>query len=450
MIYIKNAQIINEGLSFKGGVLIKGEEIAHIFDYRTEYPESTIIDGCDVIDADGKYLIPGVIDDQVHFREPGATWKGDIESESRAALLGGVTSFMDMPNNNPPIISLDFLNEKYKLAEKKSYSNYSLYLGADNNNLDEIEKIDRTYTCGVKVFMGSSTGNMLVDNPETLENIFRSSPVLVATHCEDEAIIRENLKRATEEYGEAIPFSMHPIIRSREACITSTKKALELAVKFGTRLHILHISSAEEIEMISEAKKINPLISAETCVHYMWFDSSQYEVLGAKIKCNPAIKERSDKEAIIRGVKSGVIDVVATDHAPHLFEEKERPYLSSPSGLPLVQHSLQVMLELSRRGDFSMEEVVEKMCHAPARVFNIEKRGYIREGYFADLVLIEKGDEVNYIVSKGNIAYKCGWSPLEGTIFHSKIHSVILNGEEVVKGGEVVKTPNSEKLIFNR
>lgn len=451
MIYIKNAQIVNEGVSFRGGILINSDRIERIYNYQSGKPDNNEIGDSDIIDAEGMFLIPGVIDDQVHFREPGATWKGDIESESKAALLGGVTSFMDMPNNNPPIVSIEALNNKYNLAGDRSLANYSLYFGADNNNIEDIERLDIDSVCGVKVFMGSSTGNMLVDDLQALEKIFSSSPVLVATHCEDETIIRENLRKAKERYGDDIPFSMHPVIRSREACIASTKRALDLAIKYNTRLHILHVSTAEEVDMIAEVKRINPLISAETCVHYMWFDSSQYAELGAGIKCNPAIKDRHDKEAITKGVRSGVIDIVATDHAPHLFSEKENPYLSSPSGLPLVQHSLQLMLELSERGIFTLDEVVDKMCHSPAEIFAIKERGYIREGYYADLVLFTKGEEVSYRVSKENIAYKCGWSPLEGTIFHSQIISTFLNGREVVKNGEVKRDrSNAKKITFNR
>ena len=450
MIYIQNARIINEGSSFIGGVIIEDEIIAKVFNYEYGRPDPHKIRDCTVIDAEGMYLAPGIIDDQVHFREPGATWKGDIESESRAAIFGGITSYMDMPNNNPPVTDIETLENKYRIAAEKSFANYSFYLGADNDNIREILKIDKREVCGVKVFMGSSTGNMLVDNPKTLEEIFRQSPVLIATHCEDEAIIKKNLITAKEKYGESIPFSMHPEIRSREACIASTQKALNLAIKHGTRLHILHISTAEEVEMIMEAKRINPNISAETCVHYMWFDSSQYNYLGAKLKCNPAIKNKSDRDAIIEGVRSGAIDVVATDHAPHLLSEKDNLYLNSPSGLPLVQHSLLMMLELHHKGIFSITEVIDKMCHSPAKQYGIDKRGYIREGYYADLILFRTGDHAKYEISKDNIAYKCEWSPLEGAVFHSQINHTFVNGKHIVAEGKLTGTRSPKRLTFKR
>lgn len=457
---IKNGTIVNEGLSYKGSLLLNDNIIEEIiaeknFDLEKDYEEklNSLLygiptDNYRIIDAEGLHILPGVIDDQVHFREPGNTAKATIESESKAAVLGGVTSFMDMPNNNPPTVTLAALEEKYNNAAAKSYANYSFYLGATNDNLNEIKAISKESICGVKVFMGSSTGNMLVNSPETLDAIFKESPVLIATHCEDEQTIKENTQMAIEKYGNDIPFEMHPQIRSREACIKCSSRALELATKNSSRLHILHLSTAEEIEMIKEAKQLNPAISGEICVHYLWFNSKQYQEYGSKMKCNPAIKEESDMLALRNALKEGTIDVVATDHAPHLPNEKQQPYTKAPSGLPLVQHSLQVMLELVKKGIFTMEEVVQKMSHGPANCFNIRKRGFIREGYYADLVLVNTSlpDSTTTL----SPAYKCGWSPFEGYKFSSSILHTFVNGCQVVANGKLTGEKKSMRLLFDR
>ena len=459
-ILIKNGTIVNEGLSYKGSLLINGNIIEKILsekDYtqKSGYEDALVAltgpnsdEKLRIIDAEGLHILPGVIDDQVHFREPGNTAKATIESESRAAILGGVTSFMDMPNNNPPTVTLEALEEKYRNASANSYANYSFYLGATNNNIDEIRKINKNEICGVKVFMGSSTGNMLVNDEQTLEAIFNESPVLIATHCEEEEIIKDNMAKYKDKYGDNIPFEMHPQIRSREACIKCSSRALELALKSNAHLHILHLSTADEIEMIKEARKTNPKISGEVCVHYMWFNSSQYRDYGSRMKCNPAIKEESDMIAIRKAVKDGTIKVVATDHAPHLKEEKNQPYTTAPSGLPLVQHSLQVMLELASQGIFTVEEVVARMSHGPAECFNIEKRGFIREGYFADLALVN----INLPDSTTTSApsYKCGWSPFEGYTFSSSVVHTFINGCQVVENGKITGEKRSMRLHFNR
>lgn len=447
---IKDALIINEGLSFKGSLLIDGDVIGKIFK-DNEPVICPNVDNIQVIDADGMILIPGVIDDQVHFREPGDGTKGDISSESAAAVLGGVTSYMDMPNNIPPACSVDALEQKYTIASKRSSANYSFYLGATNDNIEEILKIDPGKVCGVKVFMGSSTGNMLVDNPESLSRIFCESPSLIATHCEEESIIKANLAYAKGQwasYPDGIPFSQHPFIRSREACIASTSKAINLALKYHSRLHILHISTAQEIEMLREAKKKSNKITGEVCVHYLWFNDLSYNDKKGAVKCNPAIKSSSDMEALREAVRSGWVDTLATDHAPHLFEEKHlHDYLNTPSGIPLVQHSLQMMLQLSVKGIFPIEQVVQMMCHAPAQCFCIKKRGYIREGYYADLVLIKK---TPFTVNRENIAYRCGWSPLEGETFDYSVENTFVNGEEVVRDGTLTSAISSKRLLFDK
>ena len=440
--FIVNASIINEDKEFIGSVLIENELIVDINPINPDLSDTIIID------AKGNYLIPGVIDDQVHFREPGNCEKADIESESKAAILGGVTSFMDMPNNKPPVCDATSLESKYFIAKEKSYANYSFYLGASNDNFEEILKTDNQSVCGLKVFMGSSTGNMLVDNSDTLENIFRSFPSLIATHCEEEEIIKNNLSEYKLQYNEEIPFNKHHLIRSREACIESTKKALELAVKHNTQLHILHISTKEEVDLIAEAQKKNPKISAETCVHFLWFNADDYDRMGSFIKCNPAIKEKKDMLAIRQGIKDGIIKVVATDHAPHLLSEKQGKYLEAPSGLPLVQHSLQAMLEFVNQSVFTIPEVIRYMCHNPADLYRIEKRGYIRKGYYADLVIVDRNKP--YKVSKDNIAYKCKWSPFLGYQFTSAITHTFVNGEMVVNDGVLTGARNSKRLKFKR
>jgi len=442
VILIKNGTIINEGLSYIGSLLLVDDRISKIYKDKEELPEAD-----ETIDASGLCIVPGIIDDQVHFREPGSTYKGCIESESAAAVLGGVTSYMDMPNNNPPATSIELLENKNKIAANTSYANWSFYIGASNDNIKELMRIDRTKTCGIKVFMGSSTGNMLVDNPDVLERIFAETKSLIATHCEDETIIRANLKSAVEKYKGNIPFSEHPNIRSREACIKSSKKAIDLALKYNSRLHILHISTAEEIVMIEEAAKKNPGITGEVCVHYMLLDSSDYPEYGSLMKCNPAIKEKKDKEAIIAGVKKGIIKVVATDHAPHTYQEKQTGYLEAPSGLPLIQHSFQIMWDLHKAGYFSQYDVVDRMSHSPAENFKIRYRGYIREGYYAD-ILIFNPDKVDETTTK-KPAYRCGWSPFSNKNFNSSIVHTFVNGVQVVSNGMLTNKKGGKRLEFD-
>lgn len=442
---IYNGTIVNEGSSFIGSLLIRNGYIEKIF--KDEVVETERFDQANLIDAKGLHILPGVIDDQVHFREPGNTHKGTISSESAAAVLGGVTSYMDMPNNNPPTVTNEALNRKKIIAQKESYANYSFYLGASNDNIEEIKAVDRKSVCGVKVFMGSSTGNMLVDNIESLNRIFSESPILIATHCEEESVIRKNLADAIERFGEEnIPFREHCNIRDRNSCIESTKKAIDLAIRHKSRLHVLHISTEEEIEMIKQASEINPLITGEVCVHYMLLDNSMYDSLGSKMKCNPSVKAISDREAIINAVKKGIIKVVATDHAPHTKSEKESGYLKAPSGLPLIQHSLQMMLEMYKEGIFTIEEIVSAMSHSPANNFMIEKRGYLREGYFADIVLVDinKAD----MESTKKPAYLCGWSPFEGKIFTSSVIHTFVNGVQIVSEGKLTGLRAGMNLEF--
>ncbi|MHC1781135.1 MAG: dihydroorotase [Bacteroidales bacterium] len=442
---IYNGTIVNEGSSFIGSLLIINGYIEKIF--KDEVVETERFDRANLIDAKGLHILPGVIDDQVHFREPGNTHKGTISSESAAAVLGGVTSYMDMPNNNPPTVTNEALNRKKLIAQEESYANYSFYLGASNENIEEIKAVDRKSVCGVKVFMGSSTGNMLVDNIESLNRIFSESPILIATHCEEESIIRKNLANAIERYGEEnIPFREHCNIRDRNSCIESTKKAIDLAIRHKSRLHVLHISTEEEIEMIKQASEINPLITGEVCVHYMLLDNSMYDSLGSKMKCNPSVKAISDREAIINAVKKGIIKVVATDHAPHTKSEKESGYLRAPSGLPLIQHSLQMMLEMYKEGIFTIEDIVSSMSHSPANNFMIEKRGYLREGYFADIVLVDinKSDKESTVKP----AYLCGWSPFEGKIFASSVIHTFVNGVQIVSEGKLTGLRAGMNLEF--
>lgn len=441
---IKNGTIVNEGKSFKADILIKGEIIEKVL-LNGEIPD--ISRKYTTTDATGYIVIPGIIDDQVHFREPGATHKADIRSESAAAVLGGVTSYMDMPNNHPPATTIEQLESKYNIANKDSFANYSFYLGATNDNIKEIQRINSHKICGLKVFMGSSTGNMLVDNKESLELIFQKSPTLIATHCESEDIIRRNTENAIIQYGDKIPFFEHANIRSREACIESTKEAINLALKHRSRLHILHVSTKEEIELIKSAKQINPYITAEVCVHYMMFNSTMYEEYGSKMKCNPSIKTREDQIAIRNAVKNGIIKVIATDHAPHTIDEKNNNYLNAPSGLPLVQHSLQLMLELYKQGIFTIEEIVDRMSHSPAKCFGIQKRGFIKEGYYADLSIVDLS--AKQIVSSSNIGYKCKWSPFEGKEFSSKVIHTFVNGTQVVANGALTGTKAGKRITFS-
>lgn len=443
---IKNARIINEGRIFKGTVLIDGEIISKIIE--SDQIPGEFAFGATVIDAEGQYLIPGAIDDQVHFREPGLTHKGEIATESRAAVAGGVTSYLEMPNTNPQAVTQKLLEMKYERAAEVSAANYSFYMGATNDNLEEVLKTDGSNVCGIKIFMGSSTGNMLVDNEEILSEIFRSTKLLVATHCEDEPTIIRNTALYREKYGEFVPLSAHPKIRSAEACYKSSAKAVELATKFGTRLHVLHLSTADEMELFNPGKVADKHITAEVCVHHLWFDESDYISKGTLIKWNPAIKSAEDKAALWEALRSDRIDVVATDHAPHTLQEKEHSYFKAPSGGPLVQHSLVAMLEMSKKGLISLERVIEKMCHAPADLFRIDRRGYIREGYYADLVLVNPAH--SWVVSPENILYKCGWSPFEGTTFSHQVTHTFVNGELVYDNGNVILGKLGKRLLFKR
>lgn len=443
---IKNARIINEGQIFSGAVLIDGEVIAKIF--REETIADEFLWGATVIDAQGKYLIPGAIDDQVHFREPGLTHKGEIATESRAAVAGGVTSYMEMPNTNPQAVTQEILEQKYQRASEVSAANYSFYMGATNDNLDEVLKTNGSDVCGIKIFMGSSTGNMLVDNESVLSEIFKNTKLLVATHCEDEPTIIKNTAIYREKYGEFVPISAHPKIRSAEACFKSSSKAVELATKFGTRLHVLHISTADEMKLFTSGPVAQKHITAEVCVHHLWFDENDYIYYGNFIKWNPAIKSAADKAALWDALLTDKIDVVATDHAPHTLQEKDHSYFKAPSGGPLVQHSLVAMLEMSRKGLISVEKVIEKMCHAPADLFRIDRRGYIREGYYADLVLVDPAQ--SWIVSPKNILYKCGWSPFDGIEFSHQVTQTFVNGALVYDKGIVSTKMQGKRLKFNR
>lgn len=442
MILIKGAGVVNEGTIAVKDVLIKGDLIDTI-------GENLQQDGAEIIDARGMLLMPGVIDDQVHFREPGLTHKAEIATESKAAVAGGITSYMEMPNTNPQSVTQELLQAKYDRAAEVSVANYSFFMGATNDNLEEVLKTDKTNVCGIKVFMGSSTGNMLVDNRDVLEGLFSSTEMLIATHCEDEETIRANTKAAKEKYGEDVPMWMHPVIRNEEACYRSSSMAAELAAKYNTRLHILHISTAKELSLFSNKKPLSEkTLTSEACVHHMWFDDSQYETKGSLIKWNPAVKSLKDRDAIRQAVNDNVIDVVATDHAPHTKEEKANSYFSAPSGGPLVQHSLQSMLEMYTQGVFSLEKIVQKMAHHPAELFRIEKRGYIREGYFADLVLVNPN--LSEVVKGDDTFYKCKWSPFEGQTFSHTIAKTLVNGKVVYENGKVNDSIRGMRLKFNR
>jgi len=444
-ILIKNATIVNEGKTYLSDLLIKDEHIASIGTSEM----MNIPGGAKVIDATGFLLLPGIIDDQVHFRDPGLTYKGDIYSESKAAVAGGVTSFMDMPNTNPQTVTIDILNDKYRIGSENSFTNYSFYMGATNTNLDEVLKVDHSSVCGIKLFMGSSTGNMLVDNEDALRQLFSRTSLPIAAHCEDESIIRRNIEIYREKYGEDVPVNMHPLIRSREACFKSSQHAVNLAKEYNARLHILHLSTADELKLFSNDVPLNQKrITGEVCIHHLWFDDSSYDDLGSYIKWNPAIKTKFDRDALIKGVNNNLIDVVATDHAPHTLSEKANSYFKSPSGGPLIQHTLIVMLELWRRKIFSLEKIVEMMCHNPAILFNIRNRGFIREGYQADLCLVNPASQ--WSVSKENLLYKCGWSPFEGQTFYSKVVNTIVNGTIVYDNGAINEDYRGQRLMFDR
>ena len=442
---IHNATIINEGKKFTGSVLIEDEFIKKI--YQDEVPISDLKCSA-VVEAQGKYLIPGAIDDQVHFREPGLTHKGEIATESKAALAGGVTSYMEMPNTVPQAVTQAELQKKYDRAAQVSAVNYSFYMGATNDNLKEVLKTDPAVICGIKVFMGSSTGNMLVNDEDTLAGIFKNAPTLIAVHCEDEPIIRKNTELFRQQFGETIPISRHPFIRSAEACYKSSEKAVSLASKYGTRLHVLHLSTAQEMELFQTGPVKDKKITAEVCIHHLWFDEKDYIKYGTRIKWNPAIKSAEDKAALWEAMLSDRIDVIATDHAPHTIDEKANPYFKAPSGGPLVQHSLTAMFEFAEQGKISAEKIVEKMCHAPADLFRIDRRGYIREGYFADLVLIDP--DKSWTVVPENIIYKCGWSPFEGITFSHQVEKTYINGSLGYDRGIIDEEIRGQRLLFSR
>lgn len=438
---IKGGTLVNENRIFQADILIENDRISCISDRLSE----EAWENAEITDATGLFVIPGVIDDQVHFREPGLTHKGDIAEGSRAAAAGGVTSFMDMPNVVPPTTTLKRLEEKQEIARRNSAVNYSFYLGATSDNMDEIRNIDPHTTCGLKVFMGSSTGNMLVDKLESLEKIFSDSPVLITTHCEDTPIINRNLALYKEQYGDDIPAGYHPLIRSREACYKSSSLAAALARKHNSRLHILHLSTAEEIALLDTGSRKNKKITGEVCVHHLWFNDSAYLKKGNLVKWNPAIKTEKDRQALIQALNENRIDVIATDHAPHTLAEKSGPYTKAASGGPMVQHSLTVMLQLMEQGEIRLENIVDKMCHAPAELFRIKDRGYLREGYKADICLFGKRP---WQVTKENILYRCGWSPLEGMTFDYKIQTTFVNGHKVYENGKFDDNYRGEMLEF--
>jgi len=442
-ILIKNARIVNEGSVKNLDLLIQGEFIAEIAKNIEDYPSNTI-----VIDAKNKYLIPGVIDDQVHFREPGLTHKANITTESRAAVAGGITSFIEMPNTNPQATTQKLLEDKFKIASQSSYANYSFMFGGTNDNLEELLKTNSKNVAGIKLFLGSSTGNMLVDNEETLEKIFSSTKMLISVHCEDEATIKNNLDKQKSVYGDNIPVKLHPKIRSEEACYISSSKAIKLAKRTGARLHVFHLSTAKETELFTNKIPLKEKqITAEVCVHHLWFDEKDYDEKGTLIKWNPAIKTKKDKEGLWKALLDDRIDVIATDHAPHTLEEKKQVYTKAPSGGPLVQHALLAMFEAVRNSKISVEKMVEKMSHNPAILFKIEKRGYIKKGYYADLVLIDTSK--SQVVTKENILYKCGWSPFEGTEFSSTITHTFVNGKLIYNLGVFNDKIKGKRLKFN-
>lgn len=442
---IQNAIIVNEGSRKTGSVLIDGDRIEKVIfgDEKLEFPSDT-----QVIDASGMLLIPGVIDDQVHFRDPGLTHKGDIYTESKAAVAGGVTSYMEMPNTIPQTVTIQRLEEKFAYAATKALANFSFYLGATNDNLAELKKARPEDTCGIKVFMGASTGNMLVDDKETLRGIFSEIDLLIATHCEDEETIRANKEKYLHEFGEDIPVEYHPKIRDVEACYRSSKMAIDLAKKYGSRLHVLHLSTEKEMALFDNSLPLEEKkITAEVCVHHLIFDDTHYKTKGALIKWNPAVKSASDKKALLKALLEDKIDVIATDHAPHLLEEKEGGALKATSGGPLVQHSLVAMMQMVKEEKITVEKVVEKMCHAPAKLFRVKDRGFIKEGYFADLVVLSDG--APWTVSKENLLYKCGWSPLEGTTFDYRVSKTFVNGNLVYNEGLFDERVKGKRLTFN-
>lgn len=438
---IKGGTLVNEYRQYKADIVINHGCIEAIL------PEGVTTEDAEIIPAEGCYVLPGVIDDQVHFREPGLTHKGNIAEGSLAAAAGGVTSFMDMPNVLPPTTTKKLLEEKQEIASRTSLVNYSFYLGASKDNINEIKHVDTRTTCGIKLFMGASTGNLLVDDLPTLERIFAESPILIATHCEDTPTINQNLVRYKEKYGDNIPPQCHPLIRNREACLKSSSLAVSLAKKFGSRLHVLHLSTADELVLFEQGPVSGKKITAEVCAHHLWFNDEAYLNKGNFVKWNPAIKTEKDRQSLLQALNEKVIDVIATDHAPHTISEKSGPYTQAASGGPLVQHSLVILLELARQGAITIERVVDGMCHAPALLFGIEKRGFLREGYKADICIVEKN---TWTVNKENLLYQCGWSPLEGQTFHHKVRTTLVNGTIVYDKGDFPATPQGELLTFSR
>ena len=441
-ILLKNGLIVNRGSIRAGDVYIKGgriELIADIINLPSDLE----------IDCTGKHILPGIIDDQVHFREPGLTHKADLYTEPRAAVAGGVTSFMEMPNTRPPAVTQELLEEKYRIAATRSLANYSFFMGATNDNIEEVLKTDPREVCGVKVFMGSSTGNMLVDDETTLDRLFSRCPMLIATHCEDEATIRSNMERYRQQYGEDVPVECHPAIRNTEGCLLSSSLATGLAKKHGTRLHILHISTKDELYLFrNDIPLREKKITAEVCVHHLYFNSSDYSTLGTQIKCNPAIKDKKHQQALLPALLDNRLDIIATDHAPHTREEKQQPYFKAPSGVPLVQHALNVMLEFYHEGKISLEKIVEKMCHAPAQCFRLEDRGYLDEGAWADVVIVDINKE--WTVTKDNILYKCNWSPFEGHTFKGQVEQTIVSGHPAWRHGQFFENVKGKRLKFLR
>ncbi len=440
---ILNAKTVNEGQIIEQDVFIQNGRIEQIGKDLQHKAADQVIDGS------GQYLLPGVIDDQVHFREPGLTHKATIYTESKAAVAGGVTTFMEMPNTVPNALTQELLEDKYQIAARTSLANYSFFMGTSNDNLQEVLKTDPKNVCGIKIFMGSSTGNMLVDNENTLATVFRESPMLIATHCEDEATVRERAERYKQQYGDDAPARIHPEIRNEEACIKSSSLAVELAKKYNTRLHILHISTADELPLFDNTKPLkDKRITSEVCVHHLWFTADDYETLGNQIKCNPAVKDQHHQAALWQALLDNRLDIIATDHAPHTWEEKSQNYWKAPSGVPLVQHSLVMMLEAYREGRISLEKVVEKMCHAPAECFQIAERGYLREGFHADLVLVDTNR--GFAVSKDTILYKCGWSPFEGRSFSSTVTHTIVSGHLAYRHNQFDESQWGQRVQFDR
>lgn len=442
-VLIKNANIVNEGKIIKGDVLVEDGLIIEISESISAKSANTKI-----IDADGCYLLPGMIDDQVHFREPGLTHKANIQTESKAAIAGGITSFIEMPNTNPQATTIELLEDKFDIAAKTSWANYSFMFGGTNDNLEEILKVDPEKVAGLKLFLGSSTGNMLVDDPDVLEKIFSKTNLLISAHCEDEATIQKNLTHYKEKYGDDIPMEFHPLIRSEEACHISSSRAIKLAQKTGARLHVFHVSTEKETHLFSNKKPLaQKKITSEVCVHHLWFTDADYKEKGTKIKWNPAVKSQKDKDGLLKALLDDRIDVIATDHAPHTLEEKNNNYVNAPSGGPMVQHALVALLEMYHKGKISLEKIVEKFAHNPAILFRIKDRGFIRPGFKADLVLVDLNSP--WMVKKENILYKCAWSPLDGTVFKSRVTHTIVNGKVVYENSKFASSSNAERLIFN-